>query len=323
MKKIVCAIFLIATLLGCSRAKESADPQPIVPLYRVIAEFGQLDQTVRDSIMSADSAEIRAMTEVLGIDSVTDDDLMRLSQSMPVTVFTPPTDSVFPTLAPVEEALGTILARAADLGLDLPQRTYAAVVWGNRRSIVFNGDVMLIALNHYLGTNYPGYEHWPVYMRIDKKPERLPYDMAEAMVASRHPYEGGDGATVLSRLIYEGVLTAAKMELVPDARLGEALGYNEAELEWLDKNQNEIWMSLIEQNLLYDTSEMTADRLVAPAPATAIISSSTPRRAGRYIGYRIVSEYMRHHSDMSLADILKPQFYTDQNVLIESGYEGK
>ncbi|MDO4319748.1 MAG: hypothetical protein Q4C34_04160 [Bacteroidales bacterium] len=324
MRKIVYTTILALTaLLACSRAEEGTAPQTIVPLYRMMADFSSMSTAARDSFMTADSAQIRAMVEVIGGGSPTADQLTRWSQSMPVTIFTPPTDSVFPTLAPLEDTLGIILARAGRESLDLPRRSYAAVVWGNRRSIVINGDVVLIALNHYLGQDYPGYGHWPLYMRIDKKPGRLPYDITEALVASRYAYDGGTNATVLSRLIYEGVLAAVKMALVPDAKLTEALGYSEKELEWLDENQTEIWRQIVGQNLLYDTSEITADRLVAPAPATSIISPDTPRRAGRYIGYRIVSEYMRHHSDVTLQQMLRPDFYTDQAVLIESGYEGK
>lgn len=317
-------ILLIAVLAACGRTdREPSAPQTIVPLYRSMADFGKMDSVARDSFMTVDSAQIIAMVQVLGGDTVTAAELSAWSRSMPVTIFTPPTDSVFPTLRPLEDTLGAILAASGREGLELPVRSYAAVIWGNRRSIVFNGDVMLIALNHYLGSDYPGYEHWPLYMRIDKTPQRLPYDIAEALVADSYPYRGGDGATALSRMIYEGALATAKMRLVPDARLTEVLGYNEKEVEWLDEHQGELWSTLASRDLLYDTSEATADKLVAPAPTTAIISAYVPRRAGRYIGYRIVSEYLKKNPQTTLSHMLSPEFYTDAAVLVESGYDGR
>ncbi len=315
----------VAGLVSCRR-DVGACPEPVEPLYREIARLGQMDSTERAAFMHTDSASLTAMLQYLGADSLTEGELISWSGSMPVKVFTPAVDSVFPSLAPLEQKLGHILGRAADESLDLPVRRYAAVVWGKRRSIVMVDtpcdSVMLIALNHYLGTDYPGYAHWPMYMRLDKTPGRLPYDLAEAMVADRYPYRPGHDATVLSRIVYEGVLALAKIRLVPDGTAAGALGYTEKQFEWLADNEHDIWLRMIDLGLLYDTSSLTADRLVAPAPSTATISPDAPGRIGRYIGYRVICSYMKQHADVTLKEMLAPEFYNNPAVLVEAAYGG-
>lgn len=313
---------LAAVAVGC-REQVVVAPERIVPLYKDMARFEHMDSVARDSLMRADSAALSAMFLYLGAEKPDDETLLAWSRSLPVEVFTPAVDSVFPDLNEQERILGDILRRADEDSLDLPRRVYAAVVWGNRKSIVLTDSVMLIALNHYLGADYPGYSHWPAYMRLDKTPAQLPYDMAEALVANKYPYKGGANASTLSRLVYEGALTLAKIRLVPGGNMGGALGYTEKQLQWLGDNEHQIWLQLIDRQLLYDTSETTAERLVAPAPATSLVSPSAPGRIGRYIGYRIICAYERSNAKIKLKQMLQPEFYNNPAVLVEAAYDSK
>jgi len=327
LKTAIAATVAAAALTGCDGQKAAA-PQPIVPLYRDIAAAA--DSAAVDSLIHAQPGPLGALMAYIGADSLTVDAVAAWRASMPVQVFTPAVDSVYPSLDGIESALGHILAGAAADSLDLPRRDYAAVVWGRAKSIVFVDDTsdstVLIALNHYLGADYPGYSHWPAYMRLDKTPARLPYDLAEALVANRYPYRpaaGRDGATVMSRLLYEGALTLAKLHLVPDATVAGALGYTDAQLQWLEENERKIWQTLAERKMLYDTSEITAERLVAPAPATTDISPAAPGRIGRFVGYRIVCAYLRHNSGTTLSEMLSPDFYESPAVPVQAAYTGE
>ena len=316
----------VLSLAGC-REHVVVEPQPIVPIYRDVAALAEGDSVAADSLIHAQRLALKAMMSYLGVDSLTPQALEAWSRSRPVEVFTPAVDSVFPTLEPLERTLASILQRAEADSLDLPRRTYAAVVWGRMKSIVLidtpADSVMLIALNHYLGDTYPGYGHWPSYMRPDKTPERLPYDIAEALVASKYPFRHESGNTILSRLLYEGALILAKLRLVPESNLADALGYTDAQLKWLEENEAKIWEKLVERKLLYDTSEAAAERLVSPSPATTDISPAAPGRIGRFVGYRILCAYMRSDAKTTLAEMLLPSFYENPSVLIDAAYEGR
>lgn len=324
MKKILIPIMIVASVLcGACGKKSDAVPVHIAELYDSISEYSTLSRADQDKFLRGNHKALDAFFKVLGYEGVTDSLVQSWSGSDAVSVFTPAVDSVFPTLEPLEHQLGAIVSDAEDAGLKFETDTYAAVVWGNRRSIVFVDSVMLIALNHYLGANYAGYVGWPEYMRARKTPEQLPYDICEALVATNYPYQPSADASVLSRLVYEGLLIEAKQSLVEDAALAQSLGYTAEQLTYMEKNEQSVWNRLVEQRLIYDTSEFTIERLVSPAPATFILGSDVPPRAGRYIGYRIVESYLKKHGDVRLADMLRPEFYNNPSLLVESGYSGE
>lgn len=317
---------LLVWLVSCGKSSD-APVCAIADLYKTASEFGTLDAVRRDSLISADSLQWRAFLDVVAPDTVVPVDttiISRWSKSAPVRIFTPAVDSVWPDTHPLQAQLGTILFKAGSEGLALPERKYAAVVWGNLKSILFVDNVMLIALNHYLGEDYEGYKGsiWPAYVRHEKTPGNLPYDMAEALVGSSYGYDGGDYATALSRMLYEGALIEAKMRLVKDATEAGALGYTAEQMDWFAHNERQIWETLITKKLIYDTSAETKARLVERAPATTIIAPFVPPRAGRYIGYAIVKSYLDRHPDTSLGELLSPSFYNRESTLVESGYQG-
>lgn len=321
LSSLLALLALLSGLFLTSCKGDDVAAPTIAPIYKWMAEWNDISPDKRDSIIGADAHQLAVMTEFLGL-PFSESGVSEWSRSQAVKVFTPDVLAAFPSLEPLQRDLAYVINKGLDEGIAFPVRHYGAVVWGSRRAMVLTDSCMLIALNHYLGPDYPGYGGWPQYERLQKAPSRLPYDMAEAMVANLYPYEKGDEPTVLSRLVYEGALTLAKVRLAPDGDLAGALGYTDAQLQWLKNHSKDIWATLVSNNLLYSTREDEADRLVLPAPFTAQLGPEAPARAGRYVGYCIVLAYLRGHSATTLPELLSPGFYNNPSLLIESAYEG-
>lgn len=313
----VSAILVILTVLvaSCERTRHG-EPQEVTPVYRLFAEYAAGD-SVPDDI----EPDVRAFMQVIGR-GASGEDLAAWAASPAVGVFTPAVDSVFPSLDGVERELGFILGEADLQGLELPRRRYAAVVWGRQESIVFCDSVMLIALNHYLGEDFPGYSHMEGYLRRGKTPANLPVDIAEALVATRYPYEAMPESAVLSRLLYEGALAEAKMRLTGRSAAA-VLGYTDDEYARLLEHESDIWRTLVSRQLLYSTLPLDAERLVQPAPSTSVVSSEAPGRVGRFVGFRIVESYQKTNGDVALPELLSPAFYNSDETLRRSGYTGR
>ncbi len=311
MKHLI-PLIIIGLLAACTGSHTSDAPEArVVPLYSYLAT---------NSVPDSDSIELAAFMRTVSEQPLSPELVEAWASSQVVTVFTPDVDSVYTDSAYMGRMMGKILTNAKAAGLTLPDRRYATIVYGRPESILFVDSVMLIALNHYLGADYPGYSHWPKYMRQVKTPAALPYDIAEALVATSYPYSlEGEEATALSRMIYEGALTIAKMKLSGNDP-ATALGYSPETMDILDSQEADIWRRMVQAQLLYDTSEATIDRLVAPAPEAGIVGAGTPGRVGRYIGYRIVSEYLGKYPDTTLPQLLDPDFYRGSTVLTKSAY---
>lgn len=309
-------------VVGCGRTSDS-DPQPIMRLDRILASYDRLDQQLQAGLLDSVRPEVSAMFAVLGIDSVTPSVLDQWSRSRVVEVFQPAVDSVYPDLDDVSRQIGHIMEAARTQLPALPPMAFASVVWGNPRPVVRVDSVMLIALNHFLGADYPGYAQWPEYRRVDKTPAMLSYAVASALAASQYPMDAGMDATLLSWMLYEGALVEARMRLVPDAHLDAALGYTPDQLKYAEEHLSDIWQEMSVKRMIYDTDPLLIDRMVAPAPSSPVMLTQAPGRIGRYVGYRIVAAYLSKFPDTHLYQLLSKDFYADQQSLIKSGFSGR
>jgi hypothetical protein len=312
---ILLSIGLSSTVIGCNETDNTT--QTINPVYRYLSDVKTTHAVIPDSLDDG----LKAMMSVLGVDTVDSQILNSWSNSSVVSVFTPPVDSVYPTLEPIEHQLGVILKNAKSEGFDIPHYNYAAVVWGKQIPIVFVDSVMLIALNHYLGADYPGYARWSEYQRFTKSPEFLPYDLAEALIATNNEFSGQGKVSVLNQMLYNGALVEAKMRLVNNADEAHALGYTKEQLQWLNANEKELWQTIVGKGLLYDISEVSIEKLLSPTPATTILNANAPGRAGRYIGYKIVKSYLKHNPNIRLNQLFTTHFYMSEDALINAQYE--
>lgn len=305
---IICVLAMLA-VVSCKRQTEfyTGPSEHVVPLYSLVRDYSSLSDSSRAELL--EMPELEAFMKTVS-DLPLDSDLVQSwSESAAVTIFTPAVDSVFTDTSIVGRALGCVLARAKEQGIALPQRRYASVVYGRVESVLFVDSVMLVALNHYLGADYPGYSHWPEYMRSVKNLETLPCDLAEALVATEYPYTSKDGdATLLSKMLYYGVLAHVRQQL-GNSTVAVALGYSVDQMVWLEENEEAIWTSIVADKLLYDTSTSVSDKMLLPSPSVNIVRPNSPGRVGRYIGYKLVERYLKKHPETLLSTLLLPEYY--------------
>ncbi len=315
---IIIITSLLCTFVGCTNGDNDWTPEPITRLDSLALKYhnGACESMPKDIKACAE-----ALLQYLG-PTHGDTTWQAYASSRAVAAFAPDAAKVFPDLSSMRDNLGMLLHNAAAKGLVLPHRHYASVVWSDRKSIVINEPYVFIALNHYFGSNHPAYSGWPKYIRDTKKPQMLPYDLAEVLIAEAYSYDSLAivQRTVLSRLLYEGALAYAKTHIVPEASEALALGYDDATLADIQSNEAFIWRHLIEGQMLYSTDATLIEKLFAPAPQTYIISPDAPGRVARYVGLQIVKCYLNKHSETTLTQLLSPDFFGVKNSLKKAGY---
>lgn len=313
-----------ALLTACnSRPTVESTPVEIARLDRMVYNFPRMDSAARVAMIDSMRPGLEAMSVVFKTPLANDTALTSFSGKTAVRMFTPEVERRFSDLDSLQSAIGGVYAlMAREIPSVKPPRLYGIVAPYNN-SMFMVDTVMLISLNHYLGADFEGYSYFPPFERVLKRSDMLPYDLTEAIVAINYPYQPAAGATALSRMLYEGALTHAKMQLVPEATEENALGYDSPQLRWLDDNEGRIWNELITRQLLYSTDPRDADRLVMPSPATTLINQQAPGRAGRYVGYQIVKSYLKKHPETTMEQLLNSKFYNSQTTLQESGYAPK
>lgn len=304
---------------GCG-GSPSAEPVEIARFDSVESSYLTLSPQQRDSVISEYIPEIHFLQSLYGIASP-DSAMQAVASSRPVEVFGPDVKARLADLAPVEARIGQLSARLPQVlpSASVPSR-FTGIILPYRQSVVVADSTLLIGLNHYLGPDYEGYATFDPYTRFQKSVEKMPYHIAEAIVGSGYPYQVPDGATALSRMLYEGAVLEAVSQLFPDADIAEVMGYTQEQMTDLDANEATLWQRMIAGNMLYDVDPMMAAKLTEPGAATSVISADAPPRAGRYLGWRIVRSYLDTHPGTGVESLLRPDFYGSQEALKESRY---
>ena len=82
-----------------------------------------------------------------------------------------------------------------------------------------------------------------------------------------------------------------------------------------------MWTFLVEHKLLFNTENLTIKKLTGEAPFTSLFPRESPGRADVWVGFRIVSAYMKHHNDVSLKTLMEDLDY--QKILNGAKYDPK
>jgi hypothetical protein len=181
-------------------------------------------------------------------------------------------------------------------------------------------STLIIALDMYLGKKFKSYLETgiPVY-KINRMSREfiLPDCMKE--IASTDLIPDMDNKTLLDEMIREGKkLYFADLTL--SALSDEVkIGYTPSQLKWCFENEENIWVFMIENKLLYSTYFQAFSKFVTDGPFTADFSTESPAKTGNWIGWQIVRAYMKNNPDVTPMQLMKNQ--DSQRILTEAHYK--
>ena len=241
--------------------------------------------------------------------------------SKAIKFFYPDVRQEFSDISKIENALGQEkMLFKSELNIDYP-KLYSAIIPYNQ-SIILNDTVAIIGLNHYMGEDYKPYEYFPEYKRHFKIKDKIKYDLAEAILKTKYPYNP-QSSTLLEQMLYEGIIVKIMEETVPNYNDSTCLSFKKEQLDWCHDNEPKIWNQLLIDDILYSTSDIVKSTLMKPAPFSEPLSQESPGQAGRWIGRQIINKYI-DETGIRPADLLKDSVYKQsQSILLKSNYNGK
>lgn len=274
LQLLTTALAALVLTAGCARRQNPAIE--IVRLDKAISR-----DSVTPDLLAASDAWIYARTGIVPTtDGERDSLLSEEAASAAYRVFLPDVDARLRLNDGISRAIGKIDS--------VPKRIYG-IISPYQQSVVVIDTIILVALNHYLGEDYPGYASFPGYLRKLKTADRLPADIAEAWTASRHPFADSIASpTVVQQMVYQGAVLAIVADMLGMADGGELMGWSREDWDDAEANEREAWHRLVSRGILFSDDPDMAARLTNPAPSTPDISPDAPGRLGRFIGLRIV-----------------------------------
>jgi hypothetical protein len=104
----------------------------------------------------------------------------------------------------------------------------------------------------------------------------------------------------IHHLIREGKKYYASDHILPFLSDTVIWEYTPEQWQWTQENEWNIYSFLISNDLIYSTQRSKYNKLIKPAPHTMDMPPEAPGRAAIFIGYQVVSEYMRRNPDVTM-----------------------
>ncbi len=164
---------------------------------------------------------------------------------------------------------------------------------------------LIIALDMYLGADYPVYSMWgiPRYITYRMRREQIIVDcMKEIARAYADKYEIKN-KHLLDRMIYYGKLLYFTDITLPDIHDSLKIAYTTQQVEWSKRYQGNVWSFFLENEILYEHDLRTIHKFMNEAPFTSTFSKNSPPRIGQFIGWQIVRNCMKNNPDLSVENL--------------------
>ncbi len=127
--------------------------------------------------------------------------------------------------------------------------------------------------------------------------------------------------TLLADMIWYGKSFEFVKQTLPQTSDSLIIGYSEQQLADVYESQSDIWAYFIDRKALYQTTDTEKQRFTSERPATVEISQACPGGIGRWLGWRIVGEYLKKNADISLKELMDNS--NAQQIFEQSKYRGE
>ena len=168
-----------------------------------------------------------------------------------------------------------------------------------------------IGLERYLGAKtdviaeLPTQDFFP-WIKEKMDPQYLERDAVAAWIMT-HLVDEKEGVNNIEAMIHWGKIIYLTEAAFPDMPKNWIIRYKESEYNWAIENERAFWDYLVDQKLLFGTSERTQANLLNDGPFTTGLPEKGPDRLGQFLGWRIIQSYMEQY-DVTLQELMAKSY---------------
>ncbi|MBR3986091.1 MAG: hypothetical protein IKK04_02960 [Bacteroidales bacterium] len=233
-------------------------------------------------------------------------------------------DSVFGDMQEESEELGKALKRAQELSPTLRYDkvyTFVSGMFDYDMRVGCNSHELVISLDQYIlpYTEKFNYFNSPLFLVQQSRRQYLVTDCMEAIGRQHIAIPQDKEMSLLDYMVAEGKAIYFAEQTLPGTPDSILMRYSKPQIEWMQKNETNVWSYLLQKKVLYDNDYMRFHNLIDDAPKTNAFRDSSPRTP-YYIGWKIVSRYVEN-TGVSMDELFEE---TDaQKILSKSNYRPK
>ena len=191
------------------------------------------------------------------------------------------------------------------------------VVTGIANDLYLSDSLIIIGLDYYLGEDGKYVPDIPNYIAKRYQKEYM-VPQCIMLYSIRYNANNNNDQTALADMIFYGKSYYFTSQVMPEVSDTLITGYSGNENQDIIEHENIIWAGLLENEALYETSHSIKEKFLGERPKTYEIGENCPGRIGRWVGYRIVSDYMEKHPDVTLQQLMADG--DAQKIFVESAY---
>lgn len=331
MKRYIYVIAIIGfALISCKREKRRADLTGIecdIKIERFDSLFWGLDTTRLTEEFAKLQAEHPNITPIYTENvvqfghpdsAITHDTYKLFRSNKEVGKLYEDALKIYADVSDIEKDLTEAFRRAKYFLPQFPTPRVYCHVSGLNQSLIVDEEFISLSIDNYLGADYQLYKEIGIYkyQRPNMRREKVAPDYITAWLSSEFSNSLADN--LLSDMIRYGKILYTVSVLLPKTPERVIMGYSEEQWDWVKKNEANMWNALIASKDLYTTSMMIKNQYIGDGPFTKPFTQESPGRAGTYIGWRIVENYMKHNPQISIQQLLQQP--DAQMILNNSNY---
>lgn len=176
-------------------------------------------------------------------------------------------------------------------------------------------DNIGIGMEMYLGENsdvirqLPNME-FPEYQKEKMSQVYLPVDVVRSWF-EYHYMDEEEPEDFMANLIHYGKILYVMDAILPKEKDFVKIRYTRDQLEWAESNEYNIWQVIVDSEILFTTDVTVIRNYFGDGPFTPGLPKGAPPRAGMFIGWKMVRDYMEENPDLKLPDLIniKPSEY--------------
>jgi hypothetical protein len=193
---------------------------------------------------------------------------------------------------------------------------------GFNYNIVNVDSTLAIGLEAYLGKEAPFYDMMnPPIAAYRKRLMDKNYLLADVVAGwTVYKFDRNDPEkNLLEAMIKAGKLFYCTKALIPETEDSVIIGYTKSQMEYCDTYGKDLWNHFTQKDRLFSNDLKEIVAYTADGPFTGAISKECPPAIAKYIGYKIVSAYMKKNSKVTLLELMAERDF--QKILNKSKYK--
>lgn len=149
-------------------------------------------------------------------------------------------------------------------------------------------------------------ENFPQYMKARMYPGMLVPSAVKGWLLV-HYTRDIQGADLLTNLVETGKVMALLDAVLPGVDAASKFAFTNDQLTWCEENEFQVWREIVGKELLYSKKPDDIGGIMSDGPFTPGFPRESPGHIGEWVGYRLVSAYLKANPDLTFAELFALQ----------------